>query len=140
MNRFDRIPQIACLAAIVFLLPLAALAQTEVGQVPAVATAEEDPAAIGQDETAAAMVEAAVQTQLTFRSHTIAALSSSHFLEGTACPATFTMVSGACHPGFDDRVIITNQFPNTSANTWRCGFRNNNIVSRTIWVYTLCGK
>ena len=74
------------------------------------------------------------------QSHQIGAFSSANFLEGSACPAPFTMISGACHPGFSDRVIITNQFPNVFANTWRCGFRNNEGTARTVWIYTLCGQ
>ena len=102
-------------------------------------------AAAGQqsDETLAA--QAAVQpsitdTTLTFQSHTIGANASAGNLEGSACPATYTMISGACHPGYNDRVVIINQFPNRTANTWRCGFQNNNTNSRTVWVYTLCGR
>lgn len=85
-------------------------------------------------------LEAAISTQLTFRSHRIGANSSAGNLEGAACPSPTRMVSGACHPGYNDRVVIINQFPNVSANTWRCGFRNNNNVSRTVWIYTLCGQ
>lgn len=96
----------------------------------------------GQEEALAAMgtPEAAISTQLTFQSHSIAANTSAFFLEGAACPGTTKMVSGACHPGFNDRVIIINQYPNVGANTWRCGFRNNNSVSRTVWIYTLCAQ
>jgi hypothetical protein len=96
----------------------------------------------GQEEALAAMgdPEAAISTQLTFQSHSVGANSSAFFLEGAACPGATTMVSGACHPGFNDRVIIINQFPNVGANTWRCGFRNNNNVSRTVWIYTLCAQ
>ena len=96
----------------------------------------------GQEEALAGMgtPEAAISTQLTFQSHSVAANTSAYFLEGAACPGTTTMVSGACHPGFNDRVIIINQFPNVGANTWRCGFRNNNNVSRTVWIYTLCAQ
>jgi hypothetical protein len=86
-------------------------------------------------------VEALISaTTLTYRSHSIAGGASAGNLEGSACPSGYTMVSGACHPGYNDRVVIINQYPNKSANTWRCGFKNNNSVSRTVWVYTLCGK
>jgi hypothetical protein len=79
-------------------------------------------------------------TTLTYRSHSIAAGGSAGNLEGNACPATYTMISGSCHPGYNDRVIIINQYPNRTANTWRCGFKNNNTSSRTVWIYTLCGR
>lgn len=138
MNRM--IANLAALAlAITF--PVSALAQDDAeGQ--SLSAAEAAEAAIGQDPgaSAAGAPQAAVQTQLTSRSHQIGAFSSANFLEGNACPAGFAMVSGACHPGFNDRVIIINQFPNVTANTWRCGFRNNNGTSRTVWIYTLCGK
>ena len=96
----------------------------------------------GQDMALGAMgtPEAAITTQLTYRSHTLAPFSSGSNLEGTACPAPTTMVSGACHPGYNDRVNIINQYPNVGANTWRCGFRNNNATSRTVWIYTLCAQ
>ncbi len=98
-------------------------------------------AEMGQSpEMAEGALEAAISTQLTFRSHTIGANSSAGNLEGAACPSPTRMISGACHPGYNDRVVIINQFPNVSANTWRCGFRNNNNVNRTVWIYTLCGQ
>ena len=85
-------------------------------------------------------VEASISaTTLTYRSHSLAAGASGGNLEGNACPVGYTMISGACHPGYDDNVIIINQYPNKSANTWRCGFKNNNASARTVWVYTLCG-
>ena len=79
-------------------------------------------------------------TTLTYRSHQIAAGGSSGNLEGNSCPATYTMISGACHPGYNDQVIIINQYPNRYLNTWRCGFSNNTGSTRTVWVYTLCAK
>lgn len=82
----------------------------------------------------------AISTQLTYRSHLISANSSAWNLEGAACPSPTRMISGACHPGYNDRVIIINQFPNVGANTWRCGFRNNNNMTRTVWIYTLCAQ
>ena len=102
-------------------------------------------AAAGQQSEEALAAQAAVQpsitdTTLTFQSHTIGPNVSAGNLEGSACPAPYTMISGACHPGYNDRVVIINQFPNRTANTWRCGFKNNNTSSRTVWVYTLCGR
>ncbi len=98
-------------------------------------------AAMGQSpEAMEGALEAAISTQLTWRSHSIGPNSSAGNLQGQACPSPTRMISGACHPGYNDRVIIINQFPNISANTWRCGFRNNNNVSRTVWIYTLCGQ
>ncbi len=94
-----------------------------------------------QGNVDAAAVEALVtQTTLTYRSHSVAAGASAGNLEGNACPASYTMISGACHPGYNDRMVIINQYPNKGGNTWRCGFKNNNAAARTIWVYTLCGK
>ena len=96
----------------------------------------------GQNPALAAMgaPEAAIATQLTYRSHTIAPGASAYTLEGNVCPVLTRMVSGACHPGYNDRVIIINQYPNVGANTWRCGFKNNNGSTRTVWVYTLCAQ
>ena len=96
----------------------------------------------GQNPALAAMgaPEAAIATQLTYRSHSIAPNASAFSLEGDVCPAPTKMVSGACHPGYNDRVIIINQYPNVSSNTWRCGFKNNNASTRTVWVYTLCAQ
>lgn len=104
-----------------------ALAQEQPGQ---------DPAASGLDALAAALGN----TQITSRSHTVPAGGSVFSAEGTACPAGTRMLSGACHPGFTDQMILINQFPNVSANTWRCGFKNNSSSSRTGWVYTLCAE
>ena len=50
------------------------------------------------------------------------------------------MLSGACHPFYNDQVTIINQFPNQSANTWRCGFKNNTNTTQTVYIYTLCGQ
>jgi hypothetical protein len=50
------------------------------------------------------------------------------------------MISGACHPFYNDRVTIINQFPNISANTWRCGFKNNTAFNVTVWIYTVCAQ
>ncbi len=95
----------------------------------------------GQEFSASSAVEPAVfETQLTFRSHNIGAGSSAGNLEGAACPADYKMLSGACHPSYNDRVIIINQFPNIPRNSWRCGFKNNTGSSRTVYVYTLCGR
>jgi hypothetical protein len=79
-------------------------------------------------------------TTLTARGHQIPTGASAGNLEGTACPATHKMLSGACHPGYNDQVKIINQFPNISGNTWRCGFRNTAGSTTTAWVYTLCGR
>ena len=92
------------------------------------------------DGDAAAVEPLITQTTLTYRSHSVAAGASANNLEGNACPSTYTMISGACHPGYNDRMVIINQYPNRSANTWRCGFKNNTSAARTVWIYTLCGK
>jgi hypothetical protein len=95
----------------------------------------------GQTDAAAVEMQPSIsETTLTYRSHSIAGGASAGNLEGNVCPASYTMVSGACHPGYNDRVIIINQFPNRFANTWRCGFRNQNSTSRTVWIYTLCAR
>lgn len=91
-------------------------------------------------EQGTAVQPSITQTTLTFRSHQISAGASAGNLEGNACPGGYTMISGACHPGYNDRVIIINQFPNRFANTWRCGFKNNDSTTRTVWIYTLCGQ
>lgn len=80
------------------------------------------------------------QTQLTFKSYSVAAGASDGNLEGAACPANFKMLSGACHPSYNDHVTIINQFPDIPGNTWRCGFKNNTAASVTVWIYTLCGQ
>jgi len=79
-------------------------------------------------------------TTLTSRRHTVAAGARAPNLEGAACPAPAKMFSGACHPGYNDRVAIINQYPNISSNTWRCGFKNNTDRSVAIWIYTLCAR
>jgi hypothetical protein len=61
-------------------------------------------------------------------------------LEGTPCSSPYKMVSGACHPSYNDHVAIINQFPNIAANTWRCGFKNNTAASVTVYIYTLCAQ
>ena len=114
-------------------------AHAQEGQDPAMAA--EGASGDGQDVAAAeGAPEAAISTTLTFRSHSIAGGAQANFLEGNACPAGRRMVSGACHPGFSDRMVIVNQFPNVGANTWRCGFRNNTGATRTVWIYTLCAQ
>ena len=93
--------------------------------------------------TAAGGVEAVVSftTFLTARSHSIAAGGTQGNLEGTACGAApRKMISGACHPFYNDRVTIINQFPNIAANTWRCGFKNNTAAAVTVWIYTVCAQ
>ena len=88
-------------------------------------------------------VEAAVTftTFLTARSHAIAAGGTQGNLEGTSCGAApRKMISGACHPFYNDRVTIINQFPNIAANTWRCGFKNNTAANVTVWIYTVCAQ
>ncbi len=95
----------------------------------------------GAEAGVAGGVEASISsTTLTWRSHSIGAGVAAGNLEGNACPATFKMVSGACHPGYNDRMTIINQFPNIPANTWRCGFKNNTGAAATAWIYTLCAK
>jgi hypothetical protein len=79
-------------------------------------------------------------TSLTFRSYPIAAGASAGNLEGAACTAPAKMLSGACHPFYNDKVAIINQFPDIPGNTWRCGFKNNTAASVTVWIYTLCGQ
>jgi hypothetical protein len=93
---------------------------------------------------AATMSQAALgldlTTALTSRRHTVAAGASAPNLEGAACPAPAKMVSGACHPGYNDHVAMINQYPNLASNTWRCGFKNNTARSVAIWIYTLCAR
>jgi hypothetical protein len=81
-----------------------------------------------------------LQTTLTYRSYPIAAGASAGNLEGAACPTPYKMISGACHPFYNDHVTIINQFPNIGGNTWRCGFKNNTTASATVWIYTLCAQ
>jgi hypothetical protein len=105
----------------------AAAAATEVGQQP---PAE---AAVGAEPLVT------FTTSLTVRSYTIAAGAAQGNLEGTSC-GTRKMISGACHPFYNDRVTIINQFPNISANTWRCGFKNNTAGTVTVFIYTVCAQ
>jgi hypothetical protein len=79
-------------------------------------------------------------TTLTFRSYQIAAGGSQGNLEGASCPAASKMISGACHPFYNARVTIINQFPNIPLNTWRCGFANNSGAMATVFIYTLCAQ
>ena len=143
-NPLETAMRLTTLLAACLLASAPALAQDlDGGQAPQLAASEapvEAALGAGQDPVAAAMPEAVVSTQLTFRSHSVAAGASAGFLEGQACPGATTMVSGACHPGFTDSVRITNQYPNVGANTWRCGFRNASASTRTVWVYTLCAQ
>jgi hypothetical protein len=83
---------------------------------------------------------AIIATTLTYQSHPIAAGIAAGNLEGAACPAPYKMISGACHPFYNDHVTIINQFPNIPANTWRCGFKNNTAAAVTVYIYTLCGQ
>jgi hypothetical protein len=95
----------------------------------------------GGPETGALSAQLSIsQTSLTFQSHQIAAGASAGNLEGVFCPANTKMISGACHPSYNDRVAIINQFPNVTGNTWRCGFKNNTSSNVTGWIYTLCGQ
>jgi len=79
-------------------------------------------------------------TTLTFRSHQIGAGASAGNLEGASCAGGSTMISGACHPFYNDQVVIINQFPNTALNTWRCGFKNNTGSTVSVFIYTLCAQ
>lgn len=81
-----------------------------------------------------------ISTTLAVKSHSVAAGVSAGNLEGAACPAGFKMLSGACHPSYNARVTIINQFPNIPANTWRCGFKNNTTAAVSVYIYTLCGQ
>ena len=92
----------------------------------------------GSSPQATAVEPSISKTTLTVRSHQIGAGNSAGNLEGQSCAATDKMISGACHPFYNDRVIIINQWPNIGANTWRCGFKNNTNSTKTVWVYTLC--
>jgi hypothetical protein len=79
-------------------------------------------------------------TTLTYQSYPVGAGVAAGNLEGAACPAPYKMISGACHPLYNDHVTIINQFPNIPANTWRCGFKNNTAAAVTVYIYTLCGQ
>ena len=85
-----------------------------------------------------ALAAAIGATSITWRSHVIPPGGQINSAEGATCGFSRKMLSGACHPGFDQRVRIVNQYPNIGADTWRCGFRNTATISRTAWVYTLC--
>ena len=78
-------------------------------------------------------------TSLTVQSYSIPANGSQVSLEGASC-GTRKMISGACHPFFNDRVSIINQFPNIAGNTWRCGFKNNTATPVTVFIYTVCAQ
>jgi hypothetical protein len=80
------------------------------------------------------------QTTLTVRSYPIGAGASAGNLEGAACPVTSKMISGACHPFYNDQVPIINQYPNIAGNTWRCGFKNNTAATVNVYVYTVCAS
>lgn len=80
------------------------------------------------------------QTTLTVQSHSVKAGVSAGNLEGVACPVGNKVISGSCHPSYNDRVPIINQFPNIAGNTWRCGFKNNTAAPVTVYVYTVCAK
>ena len=126
--------------------PPVALGQEAPGQtVPRAVPAM--PGAAGQVQTPETLqpgapgLEAGISaTTLTFKSHQIGPGASAGNLEGDICPATYKMLSGACHPFYNDRVTIINQFPNIPLNTWRCGFKNNTGAAVTVWIYTLCGR
>jgi hypothetical protein len=92
---------------------------------------------------AAAGVEPLVTftTFLTVRSYTIPAGAAQGNLEGASCGAApRKMISGACHPFYNDRMTIINQFPNIPLNTWRCGFKNNTGAAAQVWIYTVCAQ
>lgn len=134
--------------ALVAVLSAAALGQEPPGQTAA-QPAVSGPASVpGQAEVGATAAVPGgpggpggiTQTQLTWNSYPIAAGASAGNLEGAACPANFKMISGACHPFYNDHVVIINQFPDIAANTWRCGFKNNTTASVTVYIYTLCGQ
>ena len=95
-------------------------------------------AALGLAATSQAARGLDFTTTLTFRSHTVT--TSAGNLEGAACPAQATMISGSCHPGYNSRVSIINQYPNIAGNTWRCGFRNHVGSPVSVWIYTLCAR
>jgi hypothetical protein len=78
-------------------------------------------------------------TTLTVKSYSIAAGGAPGNLEGAVCPAGWKVLSGACHPFYNPRVTIINQFPNLGLNTWRCGFKNNTAAKVSVFIYTVCG-
>ncbi|MFO1050307.1 MAG: hypothetical protein U1E52_20695 [Geminicoccaceae bacterium] len=79
-------------------------------------------------------------TSLTTKSYTIGPKGSQGNLEGAVCPGVSRVISGACHPFYNPKVAIINQFPNLSLNTWRCGFKNNTTATVTVYIYTVCGS
>jgi hypothetical protein len=138
---------LACVALVMPVTPIFGQAGMAPGQISGEVTPPTgvgaSPGQIDRPDAASrpSVVEPSIaDTTLTARGHQIAAGASSGNLEGTACPATHKMISGACHPGYTDQVRIINQFPNIAANTWRCGFRNATGSAVTAWIYTLCGR
>ena len=79
-------------------------------------------------------------TSLTVKSYSIVAGGAPGNLEGTVCPSGSRVLSGACHPSYNPKVTIINQFPNLSLNTWRCGFKNNTASTVSVFIYTVCGS
>jgi hypothetical protein len=98
------------------------------------------PATLAAALAIAAVHPALSQSTLTARSHSVGAGVSAGNLEGAACPASSRMISGSCHPSYNDQVTIINQFPNVSGNTWRCGFKNKRGGRNDrLGLYGLCG-
>jgi hypothetical protein len=121
------------------------LAQEAPGQAPqaaidAVGSEPGQAAVSGMPEGGAPGGPGGISTTLTFRSYPIGPGASAGNLEGAACSASSKMLSGACHPFYNDHVTIINQFPDIPANTWRCGFKNNTAATVTVWIYTLCAQ
>jgi hypothetical protein len=81
-----------------------------------------------------------LQTTYTTQTASIPAGGSMDSIEGMACPAGYTVISGGCHPGYNPNVYLRNNFPNLTANTWRCGFGNTGGSAATVYVYTTCGR
>jgi len=142
-----RISVILCLLGGSFLTlePIqSSLAQGEPGQASQEAT---QLSAVGSEPGQAAVsgmpeggAPGGISTTLTWRSYPIGPGASAGNLEGAACSAGSKMLSGACHPFYNDHVTIINQFPNIPGNTWRCGFKNNTAATVTVYIYTLCGQ
>jgi hypothetical protein len=107
------------------------------GEVAAGAEPGQQPTSAAGGAAAPALVP--FTTSLTFQSYSIPAGGSQGNLEGASC-GTRRMISGACHPFYNDRVTIINQFPNIAGNTWRCGFKNNTAVAATVFIYTVCAQ
>jgi hypothetical protein len=134
----------SAILALIGLMSGTALGQVQ-GQSPAGAGAATDVSPGQQPPTGAAGAAAGVEplvtfnTSLTFRSYSIAAGAAQGNLEGNSC-GIGKMISGACHPFYNDRVTIINQFPNIPANTWRCGFKNNTAATVTVFIYTVCAQ